>query len=235
MSGRVLVVDDHSLVATGLQLALSARGWEVETSNGPTASDVIGRARCFAPHCILLDLNLGGLGSGLDLVGPLSSMSAHVVMLTSERRRLVLAECVEAGAAGWISKGVMIEEVDALLGRLLGGETLLGRASVAALLDELRRERGAALRAQDRFDRLTRREALVLGALIDGFSAEEIAATHFVALPTVRSQIRAVLQKLGVRSQLAAVALASAHRELLPQATRAGRERRRPQPQLRTT
>ena len=53
------------------------------------------------------------------------------------------------------------------------------------------------------------RECEVLAALIDGLSAEEIAETQYVALTTVRSQIRAVLQKLGVRSQLAAVAQAN--------------------------
>ena len=49
----------------------------------------------------------------------------------------------------------------------------------------------------------------MLGALIDGMSAEEIAEADFVALTTIRSQIRAILQKLGVRSQLAAVAKAN--------------------------
>ena len=49
----------------------------------------------------------------------------------------------------------------------------------------------------------------VLAALVDGMSAEEIADAHFVALTTVRTQIRAVLQKLGVRSQLADVAAAN--------------------------
>ena len=49
----------------------------------------------------------------------------------------------------------------------------------------------------------------MLAALVDGLSAEEIAETQYVALTTVRSQIRAVLQKLGVRSQLAAVAHAN--------------------------
>jgi len=53
------------------------------------------------------------------------------------------------------------------------------------------------------------REREVLAALVDGLSAEEIAETHYVALTTVRSQIRSVLQKLGVRSQLAAVAQAN--------------------------
>jgi two-component system nitrate/nitrite response regulator NarL len=210
VSGRVLVVEDHVLVAIGLQLGLSARCWDVETVTGPTALDVVAHAQRFEPQCVLLDIGLGsGVGSGIELIGPLRSIGAHVVMLTAETRRMVLAECVEAGAVGWISKGASLDEVDSTLGHVLAGGTLIGRADRAALLDELRRERADALRAFHAFDRLTHREALVLGALLDGLSAEEIAEAHFVAVTTVRSQIRAVLQKLGVRSQLAAVALAN--------------------------
>jgi DNA-binding NarL/FixJ family response regulator len=152
---------------------------------------------------------------------------AQVVMLTAEMRRMVLAECIEAGAAGWIGKGAVLDEVDSIINLVLSGGTMIGRADRAALLDELRLARASMQRAQATFERLTHREALVLGALVDGLSAEEIAEAHFVALTTVRSQIRAVLQKLNVRSQLAAVAVASAHRELLPHQARAGRDRRR--------
>ena len=69
----------------------------------------------------------------------------------------------------------------------------------------------------------------MLGGLANGLTAEEIAREHFVALTTVRSQIRAVLQKLGVRSQLAAVAVADAHRWLLPAEAQPDRDRRRQQ------
>ncbi len=231
MSGRVLVVEDHALVAIGLKLALSARSWAVETISGPTAPDVIAHAYRFEPQCVLLDIHIGGgVGSGIDLIGPLLLTGAQVVMLTAETRRMVLAECVEAGAAGWIGKGAVLDEVDSTLRHVVAGGTVMGRADRAALLDELRLDRAGTLRASATFERLTHREALVLGALIDGLSAEEIAAAHFVALTTVRSQIRAVLQKLGVRSQLAAVAVASAHRQLLPYQVGAGRDRRRAHP-----
>jgi DNA-binding NarL/FixJ family response regulator len=149
-------------------------------------------------------------------------------MLTAERRRMNLAECLEAGAAGWVGKGASMDEVDCALTHVVDAGTVIGRADRAALLAELQLERAGRLRANATFAQLTHREALVLGALIDGLSAEEIAAAHFVALTTVRSQIRAVLQKVGVRSQLAAVAVASAHRELLPDEARTGRDRRRP-------
>jgi len=231
MSGRVLIVEDHALVAIGLRLALSARGYEVETSSGPTTLDVVDHAQRFEPYCVLLDIHLGrGMGSGVELIGPLMSTGAQVVMMTAETRHLVLAECLEAGAAGWISKGAELDEVDSTLQRVVAGEALIGLTDRHALLDELWLERTRAARGRTTFKRLSQREALVLGALTDGLSADEIAESQFVALTTVRSQIRSVLQKLGVRSQVAAVAIAGAHPELLPDQVTAGRDRRRAQP-----
>ena len=217
MNARVLLVEEHSLVAVGLELALSERNWDVQTTSGPTIADVMIHSQRFKPQCVLVDLHLGGrLGSGAELIAPLVATGAKVVVLTAERRRLALARLVEAGAVGWIGKGVCLDEVDATLRRVLDGEGVLGRADRAALLEELRRERAGTASACTTFEHLTRREALVLRALIDGQSAVEIAEANFVSLATVRSQIRSVLRKLGVRSQLAAVALASIHQELLP-------------------
>jgi DNA-binding NarL/FixJ family response regulator len=210
MTGRVLIIEDHALVAVGLQLALSARGWEVETTDGPTPADILEQAERFQPQCVLLDIRLGeSVGSGIDLVAPLRATGADIVMLTAETQPMVLASCLEAGAAGWIGKDAFLDHVVATLERVLAGESLIGCNKREALLDELRIERAGRQRALSPFERLTQRERHVLAALVDGLSAEEIAETQFVALTTVRSQIRAVLQKLGVRSQLAAVAHAN--------------------------
>ncbi len=210
MTARVLIVDDHALVAIGLQLALSARGWQVETTDGPTAADVIDHARRFEPQVVLCDINLGdGVGSGIDLVAPLRATGAEVVMLTAETRRTVLAACLDEGAAGWVGKHTFLDEVVGALTDVLAGTPLIGRTSRDAMIDELRIERAGLRKALTPFERLTMREREVLAGLVDGLSAEEIAETQFVALCTVRSQIRSVLQKLGVRSQLAAVAQAN--------------------------
>ena len=230
-SGRVLVVEEHAVVATGLQLALSERSWHVETTDGPSAQDVIAHAETFQPQCVLLDIHLrNGIGSGIDLIRPLVSTGSQVVMLTAERRRAVLAECLEAGAAGWIGTSAGLDEVDSTLSHVIVGHPIIGRTARAELLERLRTERAEALRAQATFERLTEREALVLAAMMEGLNAEEIARAHFVALTTVRSQIRSVLQKLGVRSQLAAVALADGRRGLLPPEVNAGRDRRKAEP-----
>ena len=230
-SGRVLVVDEHAVVAAGLKLALSERSWNVETSDGPHAQDVIDHAQEFKPQCVLLDTQMrNGIGSGIELIRPLVATGSQVVMLTAERRRSVLAQCLEAGAAGWIGIGAGLDEVDSTLGLVIQGRPIIGRTTRAELLERLRTERAEALRAQATFDQLTQREALVLAAMMEGLNAEEIARSHFVAVTTVRSQIRSVLQKLGVRSQLAAVALADGHRGLLPCGAKTGRDRRRSEP-----
>ncbi|MGA3218808.1 MAG: helix-turn-helix transcriptional regulator [Acidimicrobiales bacterium] len=71
-------------------------------------------------------------------------------------------------------------------------------------------EDGAGLTAErlEVFEQLTRRERQVLLALMSGSTAQEISKESYVSLPTVRSQIRSILSKLGVSSQLAAVVLA---------------------------
>jgi DNA-binding NarL/FixJ family response regulator len=210
VSHRVLVVDDHPLVAMGLELALSARGLHVETTSGPTVAAVIDHARALEPHCVVLDVHLGGeIGSGVSLIGRLSLTGASVVMLTGESDELLLACCIEEGAVGWIPKQSSLDEVLASIEDVLVGRPLVGRARREAILAELRARRADARRAISPFDALSRREQRVLGALIDGLSADEIAANDVVALATIRSQIRAILQKLGVCSQLAAVALAN--------------------------
>jgi DNA-binding NarL/FixJ family response regulator len=237
---NVLVIEEHALLAAGLQLALCERGWQVETSSGQTAAEIVEHARRFQPQCVLLSTRLGSrIGSGNILIGTLVSMGAQVLLITAERRRTVLASALEAGVAGWIGKDAALDEVDSTLDRLVAGKPVIGKTIRASLLDELRLERQRQTRARATFEELTQREAHVLAAMSDGLTAEEIAREHFVAVCTIRSQIRAVLQKLEVRSQLAAVAVASAHRELLPHRGGTQQDRRRapareqgPEPEL---
>ena len=148
--GRVLVVEEHGLLAEGMQLALARRCWHAETATGPTPADVVDQARLFEPDVALIDVSHGfgsSIGNGIELVRPLRSTGARVVMLTAERRRTALAEFLEAGAAGWVRKTAGLEEVDSTLARVAAGESIIGRAEREALLDRLRNERVQARRA----------------------------------------------------------------------------------------
>jgi len=205
----VLIVDDHALLADGLANALKEVGLAARVSRGPRADDIVTAARDHRPDVVLLDLAMGGeIGMTVPLITRLREEGCHVLVLTGSTDRALLGSCLEAGAVGVVSKAESFED---LLDKVLA--TAAGRSSMPPgsrdeLLGALRRERTAERARQAPFDTLTGRERAVLGALMDGSSAEEIATAAVVSVATVRSQIRSILEKLGVHSQLAAVALA---------------------------
>jgi len=209
---RVLIVEDHELLAESLALALRREGLEVTVATGPTAEAVLETGRRLRPAVTLLDLNLGDeLGTGLALIAPLTADGARVVMCTGTTDRLELARCVEAGAIGLASKRDAFDELLEMVRRALQGEQLMPAGEREQLLGELHRHRLAERDRLAPFQSLTKREEAVLELLMEGRSAEAIAARPFVSLATVRSQIRSILQKLSVNTQLAAVALARRH------------------------
>ena len=208
---RVLIVEDHALLNEALSLALRLEGFEEILIIDPAEQSddaVVAAARRFRPEVVLLDLHLGGDRLAIPLIAPLGELGAQVLMLTAEGDHILLARCLEAGADGIFEKSQAFSDLICYVTDAALGRTVLRPAAREALLAELREHRESAVERLSAFDRLTDREAAVLAAIVEGNSADEIAATQFVAVSTVRTHIRAVLDKLGVNSQLAAVALA---------------------------
>lgn len=207
--GTLLIVDDHELLAESLAWALRAESFEVAVIAPASAQAILDAAAEHQPSLVLLDLDLGReVGTSLPLIGPLRDTGALVVVVTGATDRVRLAECVEAGAAGVLPKSTPFDDLVAAVHDVLEHGTLLTPARRSDLLSALRAARAERRRRFEPFERLTPREREVLLGLLDGQSAETIARTAFVSLATVRSQIRSVLQKLAVNSQLAAVAKA---------------------------
>jgi DNA-binding NarL/FixJ family response regulator len=205
----VLIVEDHELLATALTLTLRQEGIAVEAINGPTVIDLIDAVRRCAPVLVLLDLDLGpSLGSGLDLIRPMTAAGGQVIMMTGVVERARLGACIEAGAVGIASKAAGFGELLDAIGHAVAGEDLLSSHQRQMLLNDLQAQRQADRQLAAPFVALSPREQVVLARLVAGDSAEAIAEKAYVSLATVRSQIRSILTKLGVKSQLAAVAMA---------------------------
>jgi DNA-binding NarL/FixJ family response regulator len=205
----VLIVEDHEMLAEALASALRVTGADTHVVRAATADDVVDAVTGHRPRLVLLDLDLGLADLTGDLLVPsLVDAGATVILLTGCRDRTTLGRCLEAGAVGVVSKEagltVLIDAVD----RVLRGEPLPDRDEREAMIAEARERRAADAQRLAPFLQLTRREAHVLRALADGRSVESVAAESFVSVATVRSQVRAILMKLGVGSQLAAVAAA---------------------------
>ena len=206
---RLLIVEDHELLAQSLGAALRDEGMDVHMASGPTAQDILDAFNEIEPELVLLDLNLGdGIGSGVPLIGPLSNGNSNVVMLTGSTDPVQLATAVEAGAVGVLNKSMSFDALLAAVREATQEGTLLTAHQRSELLDVLRRSRHERDRRLRPFQALTPREGQVLAGLMAGKAAETIANESFVSLATVRSQIRSILAKLDVNSQLAAVALA---------------------------
>ncbi|MDQ3898377.1 MAG: response regulator [Actinomycetota bacterium] len=205
----LLLVEDHQLLAGTLAMALRAQGLDVQTAAGPSCEAVVELAGRMAPVLVLLDLDLGPpLGNGLDLIGPLIEAGATVVVVTGVTDRARLGRCLEAGARGVISKATDFERLVEAVRGAAEGRPILREDERHALLAEARARRRSDDERLGPFRSLSPREQAVLAGLLAGDSAETIAQRSYVSLATVRSQIRAILLKLGVNSQLAAVAMA---------------------------
>ncbi len=205
---RVAIVEDHDLLAQSLAFALANQGVEVTRVPDLRPDAVVETLRNRPLDLVLLDFDLGDAGLGVDLVRPITDLGLRVVMLTGETNPIRLAECIEAGAIGIISKKDPFERLIEQVTDVVAGRTVLSVTTRERLLGDLRAHRSDEGERMAPFARLTVRESEVLQDLIEGKNAECIATESFVSVATVRSHIKAVLAKLGVNSQLAAVAMA---------------------------
>lgn len=157
------------------------------------------------PRVLVVSHDLGELGSGEHLIGPMCAAGAAVVCLVPAHDEDSAARCLGRGAHACVSK---IEPLDALISTVLG----LARGRSTAPGATVRPARVAVgpctQHPQDLFG-LTPREASVLGQLMRGSTVADIARDSYVSEATVRTQVRSILTKLHVRSQVQAVALAA--------------------------
>lgn len=209
MAARLLIVDDHEAIAQALAAAFVHVGFDAAVHvpyDELHVAGVLAAADAAKPDIALVDLHLGEGRTGLAVIGPLVGRGIRVVALSARDDALAPAEAVEAGACGFVHKAEPFRNLVAYVERVVGGEDVIPVALQAELRAQARAQRGDD--RLSRFATLTSREREVLHALVEGRTANEIAADSGVSVRTVRKQIEQVREKLGVGSQLAAVALA---------------------------
>jgi DNA-binding NarL/FixJ family response regulator len=210
---RVAIVEDHHLFAEAMDVALSAEGYvvrRVQLPENPAAPGALVTAVAKQrPHVVLLDLDLGAFGDGVRVIEPISATGTHVVVVTGSHDRARWGEAIEAGARTVLSKTQPLHDVSAAVRRTTTGLPAIDRDERAELLDEWNRHQLARQGLGSRLDQLTIRETQVLGQLMLGRPVRQIAEHSAVSEATVRTQVKSILAKLEVTSQLAAVGLAN--------------------------
>lgn len=208
----MVVVDDPTLFAESLRTALSLAGYDVHWFSAAAASATsmeLLSADGTTPAAAVLDLDLTAAGSAEAILGDLVAQGIPVAVLTAVDDHSVWARCLELGASGVIPKTLPLAELVALVGRLASGEAVITPWERRQLRrekhDKVRRERDLALR----FSRLDEAEEWVLGQLVQGVLAADIAQVTGRPAAEVNALVSSILTKLDVTTWLGAVSLAN--------------------------
>ena len=201
---RVVICDDHQIVAEGLAALLAAQpGIEVVAVAGSVAG-AVDATRRYGPDVVLMDYGLpDGDGAKATVAVKEVRPQAKVVMLTSFTDEETLIAAIEAGCSGFVTKHKPTSDLTVAVRLAADGEAVISPDMLALLLPRLSRTaRGVG-------SDLTPRELEVLQLLSEGASKDVIGSRLFVSPNTVRNHIQSILSKLGTHSRLEAVAVAT--------------------------
>ncbi len=204
-SARVLIAGSNLLAGT-LARTLGMHGFVTEHT-AASAKD-IAQSLEWKPDLVLIDLRAFNVQSGSVVIRRVQKAGCQVCVIDHAGEGDRPSAWFRAGSSAVVGEDEPFDELFQTITRLLSVSPprSASHTPVATKAEppETRRK-GSRL---ELFARLTEREQFVLSELMEGHGAEDIAKAAFVSISTVRSQIKAVLQKLGVNSQLAAVAMA---------------------------
>ena len=199
MSVRILIAEDHTLVTQGLEAMLSMADDLVladAVDNGATAVE---RVRNESIDVVLMDVNLGDGINGIEATRLIKkdSPDTRVLILTMFTDPGTVAEAVKAGADGYLSKGSSRESVVRAIRNVAEGRSVLDPNVTDGIFGRIGGRDPHAL---------TDRELTVLQQLTHGNSTREVAEHIHVSEETVKTYLKQIFRKLGVRDRTEAVA-----------------------------
>ena len=194
---RVLIVDDHALLRTGVANIINQEpDLEVvaEATNGLEGVEAYERHR---PDVVLVDLRMPVM-EGVDAIRRMRELDgqARIIVLTTYDSDEDIARALTAGAKAYVLKDIAADALIACIHEVLGGRTYLAPAAAAKLAERVTRVQ------------LTPRELATLRSMADGKSNKEIAGALAIAEDTVKTHLRNLFEKLGAADRAQAVAIA---------------------------
>lgn len=195
---RVLVVDDHPVVRSGLRALLAGRqGLDVvgEAASGEEALEL---AATLSPDVVLCDLRLGLGMDGVAVTGALRAREdgPAVLILTTYDHDTDIVRAVEAGAAGYLLKDAGTDQIVEAVHAAARGDLLLAADLTARVVETMRR--GAR-------PRLSEREREVLALVSQGLTNKAVARQLLLSQATVKTHLLHIFTKLGADSRTGAV------------------------------
>jgi two-component system nitrate/nitrite response regulator NarL len=207
---RVLIVEDHQVVAEGLAALLNEHPQLRVVALASTVGEVEHLADVERVDVVLCDFWLPD-GTGAEAMAVLRAHQpdAAIVFLSADQSDQVILTALESGAAGYLIKSAGGADVAEAVRRAVDGEILVPARQLAKLLARRREESRRSQEHARRLDSLTPRERQILALMTEGKDNREIARELSISYTTVRSHVRHLLSKMGARSKLEAVVRAA--------------------------
>jgi DNA-binding NarL/FixJ family response regulator len=206
---RVLIADDDHLMRAGLAELLSGEPAIEVAGQASTGREAIERTRRLDPDVVLMDVRMPDL-DGIEATRELASAAptAKVLILTTFERDDYVFGALRAGASGFLLKRTRPEELIAAVQTIAAGDSLLSPSVARRVIDRMARQPTPELADRAVLDELTPREHEVFDLVARGLSNREIAAELVVEESTIRTHVKRILMKLGLRDRVQVVIFA---------------------------
>jgi DNA-binding NarL/FixJ family response regulator len=195
---KVLLADDHRMVREGLRAVLERAGVEV-VGEAATGHEALTEARRLRPDVVVMDIGmpeLNGIDATKRLVAEQNGVKVLALSMNADRRYVIAM--LEAGAVGYLLKNSASEELLVALGAVARGETYLSPAVAGGVVARALQAGPTPGANEER--RLSVREREVLQLVAEGKSSKEIGVILHIAVPTVETHRRQIVEKLNLRT-----------------------------------
>ena len=198
---RVMIVDDHAVVRSGLSAFFTVFPDLELIGEGENGNEALVRCGLLNPDVILMDLIMPGM-DGVTATRLITEKYplVKVIALTSFQEDELVQGALQAGAIGYLMKNISARELAAAIRSAYAGNMTLSPEATQIMVR-------AKLQSQE-YEELTEREQDVLKLMVDGLTNAEIAERLVVSISTVKYHISNILSKLGVENRVSAVSLA---------------------------
>jgi DNA-binding NarL/FixJ family response regulator len=206
----VLIADDDELIRAGLRLIIESDQNLVVVGEAADGQEAITGARTLRPDVVLMDIRMpevDGLQATRSIVRDAGAGSRVLILTTFELDEYVFG-ALRAGASGFLLKRSSPEVLIEGIKIVAAGDGLLSPTVTRRLIEEFARQPGPPSPPDAAIDRLTLREREVLSLVGAGLSNREMATRLFISEATVKTHVKRILMKLGLRDRVQAVVFA---------------------------
>jgi DNA-binding NarL/FixJ family response regulator len=206
---RVVVVDDDDLMRAGLKAILSSDAGIAVVGEARNGRVALARVDELRPDLVLMDVRMPDL-DGISATRQILAAwpAARVVILTTFEQDDYIFGALRAGASGFLLKRTRPEELLAAVHTVAAGDSLLSPSVTRIVIDRMARQPAVESGADERLAELTPREREVLELLARGLSNGEISTALVIEESTVKTHVKRILMKLGLRDRVQTVIFA---------------------------